>query len=173
MQWRFGQLNSERRQIMRKMLSMALAALALTTMVAAVDTDNSLGTWKANITASTYTPAPWPVKNLTLVREAVLGGVKVTATGEQIDGTAISTTYSANYDGTPAGVTGKGAPYDTVSIKQIDANTFTYEAKNMAGKYSASGRLVISTEGKTMTLTATGTDTDGKEMTLAAVYDKQ
>jgi hypothetical protein len=99
--------------------------------------------------------------------------VKVTSTGERTDGTAINTTYSANYDGTPAGVTGTGAPYDTVSIKQIDANTFSYEAKNATGKYSASGRIVISTDGKTMTLTATGTDTDGKEMTLALVYDKQ
>jgi hypothetical protein len=99
--------------------------------------------------------------------------VKVTTTGERTDGTAIETTYSANYDGTPAGVTGKGAPYDTVSLKQVDANVFTYEAKNTTGKYSASGRIVISTDGKTMTLTATGTDTDGKEMTLALVYDKQ
>jgi hypothetical protein len=158
---------------MRKMLSIALAALALIATLAAVDTDNSLGTWKANIAASTYTPAPWPVKSLTLVREAVLGGIKVTTTGERTDGTAINTTYSANYDGTPAGVSGKGAPYDTVSIKQIDANTFTYEAKSLSGKYSASGRIVISTDGKTMTLTAAGTDTDGNEMTLALVYDKQ
>jgi hypothetical protein len=173
MQWRFGQLNSEWRFIMRRMLNIALAALALTTMLAAVDTDNSLGTWKANIAASTYSPAPWPVKSLTVVREAVPGGVKVTTTGERADGTAIDTTYSANYDGTPAGVTGKGAPYDTVSIKQVDADTFTYEAKNTTGKYSASGHIVISTEGKTMTLTATGTDTDGKELTLALVYDKQ
>jgi hypothetical protein len=158
---------------MRKMLNIALAALAFATMLAAVDTDNSLGTWKANIAASTYTPAPWPVKNLTIVREAVLGGVKVTTSGERTDGTPINTTYSANYDGTPAGVTGKGAPYDTVSIKQVDADTFTYEAKSLSGKYSASGRIVISTEGKTMTLTATGTDADGQEMTLALVYDKQ
>jgi hypothetical protein len=158
---------------MRKMLSIALVALALIATLAAVDTDNSLGTWKANIAASTYTPAPWPVKSLTLVREAVLGGIKVTTTGERTDGTAINTTYSANYDGTPAGVSGKGAPYDTVSIKQIDANTFTYEAKSLSGKYSASGRIVISTDGKTMTLTAAGTATDGNEMTLALVYDKQ
>jgi len=158
---------------MRKMLSIALAALALTSMLAAVDTDNSLGTWKANIAASTYSPAPWPVKSLTVAREAVPGGVKVTTTGERTDGTAIETTYSANYDGTPAGVTGKGAPYDTVSLKQVDANVFTYEAKNTTGKYSASGRIVISTDGKTMTLTATGTDTDGKDLTLALVYDRQ
>jgi len=158
---------------MRRMFSLALAALALTTTLAALEADNSLGTWKVNIAASKYTPAPWPVKSLTVVREAVPGGVKVTTTGERTDGTAINTTYSANYDGTPAGVTGIGSPYDTVSIKEVDSNTFLYEAKNLTGKYSASGRIVISNQGKTMTLTAKGTDTDGKEMTLLLVYDKQ
>jgi len=158
---------------MRRMFYVALAALALTTTLTALEADNSLGTWKANITASKYTPAPWPVKSLLVVREVVPGGVKVTTTGERTDGTAINTTYSANYDGTPAGVTGKGSPYDTVSIKEVDSNTFLYVAKNATGKYSATGRIVISNEGKTMTLTAKGTDADGKEMTLALVYDKQ
>ena len=72
-----------------------------------------------------------------------------------------------------AGVTGQGAPYDTVSMKQVDANTFTYEAKSTSGKYRASGRIVISGDGKTMTTTASGVDADGKPMTLKLVYDKQ
>jgi hypothetical protein len=155
------------------MFTLVFAILAITTTMAALEADNSLGTWNANITASKYTPAPWPVKSLIVVREAVPGGVKVTTTGERTDGTAISTSYAANYDGTPAGVTGTGAPYDTVSIKEVDSNTFMYEAKNTTGKYHASGRIVISNEGKTMTLTATGTDADGKDMTLALVYEKQ
>jgi len=155
------------------MISLALVVLAMSTTLAALEADNSLGTWKANIEASKYTPAPWPVKSLTVVREAAPGGVKVTTTGERMDGTAIDASYTANYDGTPAGVTGKGAPYDTVSIKEVDSNIFIYEAKSTSGKYHASGRIVISNEGKTMTLTATGTDPDGKEMTLALVYDKQ
>jgi hypothetical protein len=158
---------------MRGMFSLALAALALSTTLVALEADNSLGTWKVKTEASTYTPAPLPVKSLTVVREVCPGGVKVTTTGERADGTAINTTYSANYDGTPAGVTGKGSPYDTVSIKKVDSNTFVYEAKSTTGKYSATGRLVISNEGKTMTLTAKGIDADGKEMTLALVYDKQ
>ena len=49
-----------------------------------------------------------------------------------------------------------GAPYDTASIKQVDANTFTYEAKSGTGKYRASGRTVISSDGKSMTTKATG-----------------
>jgi hypothetical protein len=158
---------------MRRMFSLALVVLAITTTSAALGPDNSLGTWKANVTASKYTPAPWPVKSLTVVREAVPGGVKVTNSGERRDGTAINTSYVANYDATPASVTGQGAPYDTISIKQVDANTFTYEAKNTTGKYHASGHTVISSDGKTMTTTAKGMDADGNAMTMKLVYDKQ
>jgi hypothetical protein len=43
----------------------------------------------------------------------------------------------------------------------------------MSGKYRASGRIVISGDGKTMTTTASGVDADGKPMTLKLVYDKQ
>jgi hypothetical protein len=155
------------------MFSLALVVLAITTTSAALGPDNSLGTWKANVTASKYSPAPWPVKSLTVVREAVPGGVKVTNSGERRDGTAINTSYVANYDGTPGSVTGQGAPYDTISIKQVDANTFTYEAKNTTKKYHASGRTVISSDGKTMTTTAKGMDADGNAMTMKLVYDKQ
>jgi hypothetical protein len=86
---------------------------------------------------------------------------------------AINASYTAKYDGTAAAITGTGAPYDTMSIKQVDANTFTYEAKQTNGKYRASGRTVVSKDGKTMTTTAKGTDADGAAMTLTLVYEKQ
>lgn len=159
---------------MRKIFGITLIVLAITSASAvfAAD-DNSIGTWKANVEKTRYTPAPWPVKNVTSVREAVPGGVKVTNTGERTDGTQINNTYTAKYDGSPASVSGQGAPYDTVSIKQIDANTFTYDAKKSDGKYHAHGRIVISPDGKTATMTAKGTDPDGKPMTIQLVYDKQ
>jgi hypothetical protein len=157
---------------MRKIFTLALFALAVTTTLSAWGADNSLGTWKANIAKSKYTPAPWPVKSLTVTREAAPGGVKVTNTGMRTDG-AINSSYTATYDGSSAQVTGEGSPYDSMSVKQGDANTFTYEAKNSKTKYRASGRLVISGDGKTMTQTTSGVDADGKPMTLKIVFDKQ
>ena len=65
---------------MRKKLSRVLAVLAITT-VAALGADNSIGTWKVNVAKSKYTPAPFPVKSLTSVRESAPGGVKVGETG--------------------------------------------------------------------------------------------
>lgn len=158
---------------MRRILSLALFAIAITTTVSAWGADNSLGTWKANIAKCKYTPAPWPVKSLTVTREAAPGGVKVTNTGTRTDGSAINASYTATFDGSPSAVTGQGSPYDSISIKQSDANTFTYEAKSSKTKYHASGRIVISGDGKTMTATASGVDADGKPMTLKLVYDKQ
>ena len=157
---------------MRKIFTLALFALAVTTTLSAWGADNSLGTWKANIAKSKYTPAPWPVKSLTVTREAAPSGVKVTNTGMRTDG-AINSSYTATYDGSSAQVTGEGSPYDSMSVKQGDANTFTYEAKNSKTKYRASGRIVISGDGKTMTQTSSGLDADGKPMTLKIVFDKQ
>ncbi len=157
---------------MRRRISRALVVLAITT-AAVWGADNSLGTWKLNLAKSKYTPAPMPLKTYTAVREAAPGGVKVTFTGERADGTAINANYAAKYDGSPAMVNGPGSPYDTISIKQVDANTLTYEAKHTNGKYHSSGRTVISSDGKTMTTTAKGTNSDGKAMTVSFVYEKQ
>ncbi len=65
---------------MRTILTNALIALTITA-VAAFGADNSTGTWKLNLEKSKYTPAPTPVKTLTVTREAADGGVKVTTGG--------------------------------------------------------------------------------------------
>lgn len=157
---------------MRVMFSRILVVLAVTA-VAVLGADNSIGTWKVNIAKSKYTPAPLPVKSLTTVREEAPGGVKVTLTGERADGSPINAGYTAKYGGSAAAVTGPGTPYDSISIKQVDANTLTYEAKKTDGKYHAYGRTVISSDGKTMTTRAKGTDANGAAMSLTLVYDKQ
>src|SRR5450432_2243080 len=126
---------------MRTLLTRALVALAITT-IGALGADNSIGTWKLNVEKSKYTPAPMPVKSLTVTREAADGGVKQTTTGEQADGTPINASYTAKFDGKDVPVTGN-APYDTISIKQVNANTFTDARKKTGGPYQATSRLVI------------------------------
>ena len=158
---------------MKRLLTFALATLVITSTAAAFAADNSLGTWKLNPAKSKYSPGPFPVKSITAVREAADNGVKVTTTGERSDGSAINTTYTAKFDGSSASLSGQGAPYDTISLKQVNANTFTYETKNSATKYHATGKLVVSSDGKTMTMKAKGTDANGKPMDVTLVYDKQ
>src|SRR6478672_5811679 len=116
---------------MRTTLTKALVALAITT-VGAVAADNSIGTWKLNVEKSKYTPAPLPIKSLTVMREASDGGVKQTTTGERADGTAIQASYTAKYDGKDVQVSGN-SQYDTIAIKQLNANTLTDERKKVSG----------------------------------------
>ena len=115
------------------------------TAIGAFAADNSLGTWKLNMEKSKFSPST-PVKSLSTAREASDGGVKVTTTGEQASGTAINSSYVAKYDGSESAVT--GAPYDSISIKQVNANTFTYSAKKKDGKYSVTGRSVVSKDSR-------------------------
>ena len=134
--------------------------------------DNSLGTWKRNIEKSkSNTPVANPYKSQTTVREAVDGGVKVTSVGERKDGTPTNSTYTVKYDGKP--VPASGSSFDTIAVKQVDANTFTSETKKTGEKYHSKGKTVISKDGKTMTLTQKGTDAEGKPMSFTVVYDKQ
>ena len=157
---------------MGSLLRKALFALTITT-IAAMGADNSLGTWKLSVEKSKYTPAPIPIKSLTTVREASDGGVKVTTTGQRADGTEINTNYSAKYDGSASTVTGTGLLYDTISIRQVNANTFTDERKKTGGSYQATGRTVISNGGKSMTVTTKGTSAEGKAFTSTLVFEKQ
>jgi len=156
---------------MRNVLLKVFMGVAITS-VAMFGADNSIGTWKRNIEKSKANPAPAnPIKSLTLVYAAVDGGIKVTATGERKDGTAINSTSTVKYDGKEYPVT--GATWDTTSMKQVDANTITFESKKTGGKYHVTGRTVISKDGKTMTTTSKGTNAEGQPTSSTAVYDKQ
>jgi len=156
---------------MKAILTKAVVALAIST-IAAFGADNTIGTWKLNVANSKYTGAAMPVKSLTVTREASDGGVKQTVTGERADG-PINATYTAKYDGTEVKVTGSNLTYDTIAIKQVNANTLTDERKKTGGPYKATGRTVVSNGGKTMTTTTKGTAADGKEFTQILVFDKQ
>ena len=154
---------------MRNVLTaMVLAALVAAT--GAFAADNSLGTWKLNMEKSRFSPST-PVKSLTSTREAAEGGVKVTTTGARADGTPINSSYTAKYDGSESPVV--DAPYDTISIKQVNANTFTFAAKKTDGKYRVMGRSVVSKDGKIMTNTIKGAGADGKPYSATMVWDKQ
>jgi hypothetical protein len=156
---------------MRKLISTAFLGLTLTTIVA-FGADNSIGTWKLNMEKSKSAGAPIPVKTLTMTREAADGGVTVTITGEQANGTTMNANYTAKYGGKEVSVTGNG-PYDTISIKQVNANTFTDERRKTGGLYQVTGHMVISGDGKVMTTTTKGTNANGQEFTATLVYEKQ
>ncbi len=156
---------------MKKALGITFAVLAMAAI--AFGADNTLGTWKRDAAKSKPAPGTSPITNLTVMREAADGGVKITANGERADGSKIDTVTIAKYDGKEVAVTGTGLTWDTVAIKQVNANTLTEERSKKGGKYHATVRTVVSKDGKMMTVTAKGTGADGKAFTTVNVFDKQ
>ena len=61
---------------------------------------------------------------------------------------------------------------DMRSYRKIDDYNLEMTVKK-AGKVTLTGRLVISADGKSRTVTITGTDAKGEKFTSTAVYDKQ
>jgi hypothetical protein len=155
---------------MRRVAVKLFIIMAITS-IGAFGADSSVGTWNLNVAKSKYTGAN-PIRSQTDVREATPdGGVKITRTGQLANGTPANYSYAYKYDGKEYPVT--GAPFDAISVKRIDANTWSWEVKKTGGKYHATGRTSISKDGKTMTQTSTGTDADGKTFSQTLVYEKQ
>jgi hypothetical protein len=74
-------------------------------------------------------------------------------------------------DGKDYPVTG-GVTEETRSYKEIDSRTLEFVGKS-GGKVTVTGRVRISADGKTRTVTTTGTDASGKKTRGTALYDKQ
>lgn len=164
-----GKRNSSKERVMQHILVKSIL-MAAVSVISVLGADNSLGTWKLNMDKSKFTPSA-PVKSLTTMREASDNGVKVTTTGEKADGTPINASYTAKYDGKTYPVT--GAPFDSIAITQVDANTFTMKQRNSTSKRSTTTRSVVSKDGKTMTNRVRGIGADGNRVNYTMVYEKQ
>jgi len=131
--------------------------------------DANIGTWKLNEAKSKIGPgAP---KNNMVVYEAAGDSVKVTVDGTDSDGKAIHNEWTGKYDGKDYPVTGDPNS-DARSLKRIDDHTLGLSVKK-GDKVTTTGRIVVSADGKTRTVTTTGTDAKGKKVSSTAVYDKQ
>jgi hypothetical protein len=97
----------------------------------------------------------------------------VTRTGQFKDGTPNEGTYSYKYDGKESSAEGTGLPFDKISVKRKDASTTSWEVKKTGGKYHQTGQNVISKNGKMLTQSFKGTDTDGKPVKGTNVFDRQ
>jgi hypothetical protein len=105
------------------------------------------------------------------VYEAAGDDIKATVDGVDGQGKPTHNDWTGKFDGKDYPVTGDPSS-DTRSIKQIDEHTLELTVKK-AGKVTMSGRVVLSADGKSRTLTLSGTDPAGKKITSISVYDKQ
>jgi len=149
------------------LLSFAILFAAAAVCVAA---DNvHLGTWKLDEAKSKISAgAP---KNTTVVYEAAGDSVKVIVDGVGADGKPSHNEWTGKFDGKDYPLTGDPTA-DTRSYKQIDPRTLELTNKK-GGKVVVSGKITVSADGKTRTVSTKGVDANGKKVATTAVYDKQ
>ena len=153
-----------------KRRSIVLAiAICLVGLSASFAQSPQMGTWKLN-EAKSKIPAGM-MKNSTVVYSMDGDSVKVTTDGTNGDGSPLHTEWTGKFDGKDYPLT--GAPdADTRSYTKIDDHTLTLENKK-GGSVTTSGRVVVSKDGKTRTLTTSGKNAAGKMLKGKSVYEKQ
>lgn len=158
---------------MRLRIRQAFFLAAVVMAVVAIGTTaqaQTVGTWKLNIAKSKYQQGQAP-RSTTLVYEAAGAGIKVTVDAVNAAGASVHYAYTANYDGKDMPVVGNPNA-DTAARTRVNATTTKVVTKK-GGKVLLTQTLVTSADGKTMTITSTGTDAAGKNADSVAVYEKQ
>jgi phage gp45-like len=128
-----------------------------------------MGTWKLNESESKL--AAGLAKNNTVVYAAAGKNMKVTIDGTDAKGKPVHNEWTGNFDGKDYSVTGD-ATSDMRSYTTVNDRTMDFTVKK-GGKVTITGRIVVAADGKSRTVTASGTDSKGKTFKSAAIYDKQ
>jgi hypothetical protein len=143
-------------------------SLVFVTVAMGFQNNPQMGTWKLNEAKSKFAGK---ARNHTVVYEPAGDQIKVTVEGVDENGAAVRSEWTGKFDGKDYPVTGD-ANSDTRSYKTINENTMSLTGKK-GGKVTLTGRIVVSGDGKTRTVTTTATDAQGKKASNVAVYDKQ
>ena len=127
-----------------------------------------MGTWKLNEAKSQFAGK---ARNQTVIYEGAGDQIKITVDGVDENGNAAHNEWTGKFDGKGYAVTGD-ANSDMRSYRMIGKNTLELRGTK-GGKPTVNGRIVVSKDGKTRTVTTTTTDAQGKKIKNIAVYDKQ
>ncbi len=148
---------------------LTLAALIAAAAVCFAADDVNLGTWKLNESKSKLVAGA--TRNNTVTYEAAGDSVKVTIDGVDAAGKPTHNEWTGKFDGKDYAVTGDPTS-DMRSYKRINARTLAFTVKK-DGKVTMSGRITVSADGKSRTVTTSGTDAMGMKQSGSSTYDKQ
>lgn len=145
-------------------LTAALAFIAGSMLAASPE----MGTWTLNEGKSKL--APGMGKNQKVVYAQAGDQVKVTVDGVDASGKPAHNEWTGKFDGKDYAVTGD-PNFDMRSYKRVDEHTLEMTLKK-DGKVVGGGRVVVSPDGKSRTVTVNATDKTGTKLHSTAVYDK-
>jgi hypothetical protein len=153
--------------IFKTLLVGAVLAIGSGTALAA---DAVEGTWKLNLSKSTFSPGPAPKgQSRTYVESAQ--GMTVTVKTTAADGKESTSTILFKDDGKSYPATGN-PDFDAISAKRVDALTLN-STQTKAGAIVGTAVRTVSKDGKTLTFTQKGTHANGGKFEDVSVYDKQ
>ena len=140
---------------MSRTLCVVVAVLGLTSIVAfgqsKPDPNILMGTWKLNVATAKYTPGPAP-KSQTLTFKPTATGFSLTIDAVNAQGETTQAHNNGTFDGKPYPV-----KFANLSLMQTtkwdDAFTLT-EVNTLDGKPGTSRTVVISKDGKMLTITS-------------------
>jgi hypothetical protein len=152
------------------LVSLLLAASA--TMQAQTQKDAHIGNWKLNVAKSKFNPGPG-YKSETRTYEPTADGYRFQGERVTPDGSTQKYGFTVKYDNKDYRVTGKdpgGA--DTLAVKLVDANHIDSTSKK-GSEVLYTSKVVVSDDGKVMTITTKGKNPDGEPFDNLQVYDRQ
>ena len=126
------------------------------------------GTWKLDESKSKL--GPGASHNSTVIYSQEGDKAKTTIEGTTADGKPFHNEWVGKWDGKDYPVI--GGPEDSRAVTKVNDRTLDLNIKK-DGKVIATGRVVVSPDGKTRTVTLTSTDAQGKKVKSTLVYDKQ
>jgi len=145
-------------------LALCIAGFAL-----CVADDAHMGTWKMKVAKSDLSSAA--PRNHTVVYEVAGDKVKVTVNGTDSDGKPTCSEWTGKFDGKDYPVVGDPNS-DAWSYTKIDDRILGFNFKRR-GKRIACGRIEVSSDGKSRTVTIAGIDSKGRKFISTTVYNKQ
>jgi hypothetical protein len=147
------------------LLGLAIAALPEVTFA---QSSPLIGTWKLNLNKSKLVGPPPRSNTATFTQD----GQNIRGTNQVIDaqGNSITLVIMLIYDGMPHPSTGSPV-YDASAYTRVDGNTLIF-ARFKAGKLVQIGTDVVSQDGKTLTVSATGSGGVYGQVVIV-VFDKQ
>jgi hypothetical protein len=151
-------------------VSSLTCAAVLTLGQAAFAGENWVGSWKLNASKSKQ-GAEATVRAETLKFEATPAGIKLTSQGTDAQGKPMQGEYTSHFDGKDVPWTGNPSA-DVACPKRIDDNSYENVWK-LGGKKTALATVVVSADGKVLTVTQTPSGADGKAASSVTVYDRQ
>ena len=155
-----------------RLVGVTLGALAFGVVsMAAQANDPIVGTWRLDVAKSTYKPGPAP-KSTTIVVTPEGKGIKVAVDVVNADGSPLKWGFATLRDGKEeAPVTGN-AMVDTVTAT-LDSPTAGTNVYKKAGKVVMTTKVAIAADGKSMTVTTTGTNPQGQAVNNLAHFVRQ